>query len=186
MPKYFGSVYKDYKNQYSIGNAIVVSLMGLISALSGGIVSDRLEKKKVYMGKAYVCIFAGVAGIPTIMGATLIQNNFWVSLVCLGLEYLMAECWVSPAITMVVNTISPENKGFAVSAYLFVATVCGTISTALLNQLQKQFDAADNPELYGYILCAFVIFSYGGSLPFFILAGRQYTKFMKEKDAQKE
>lgn len=50
----------------------------------------------------------------------------------LGLEYLFAESWLGPSITMVINTISPENKGFAVSAYLFVATVGGTIATELL------------------------------------------------------
>jgi len=47
----------------------------------------------------------------------------------LGLEYLVAEGWVGPAITMVINVISPENKGFAVSAFLFCCTVAGTIST---------------------------------------------------------
>ena len=145
MPKYFGKVYPTFKDQYSIGNAFVVSICGFISALTGGVVSDKLENNKNYMGKAYVCMFAGIMGLPTIAGCTLIQGNFWVSLSSLGLEYLFAECWVGPAITMVVNTTSPENKGFAVSAYLFVATVCGTISTALLGALAKAFDADNNP-----------------------------------------
>jgi hypothetical protein len=53
----------------------------------------------------------------------------------LGAEYLVAESWLGPSITMVINTISPENKGFAVSAYLFFATVAGTIATELLGVL---------------------------------------------------
>lgn len=56
-------------------------------------------------------------------------------MVSLGLEYLVAECWLSPCITMLLNTISPENKGFAVSAFLFAATIAGTISTALAGAL---------------------------------------------------
>lgn len=60
------------------------------------------------------------------------QNNFWVSITGLFFEYLFAECWSSPAITMLLNAISSQNKGFAVSAYLFFTTISGTISTFLL------------------------------------------------------
>ena len=104
----------------------------------------------------------------------------------LAIEYLVAEGWVGPAITMVVNTISPANKGFAVSAWLFMCTVAGTIANALLGQLQSHYidkeDASTN-KYYGTFLCYFVIFSYGGSLPFFWLAGRSYTQ-VKEKEAR--
>ena len=103
----------------------------------------------------------------------------------LGLEYLFAESWLGPSITMVINTISPKNKGFAVSAYLFFATVAGTIATELLSVLQTHFDAKHHPPLYGYILFAFVLFSYAGSIPFMWLAGRHYTIFMEKKNAEK-
>jgi len=78
-----------------------------MSALIGGLVSDKYEKEGIYMTKAYVCIFCGVMGIPTIMMALLSQGNFWVSISALALEYLFAEGWVGPAITMIVNTITP-------------------------------------------------------------------------------
>jgi hypothetical protein len=84
------------------------------------------------MGKAYICIISAVLGIPTIALCTLVQSSFWFSLGMLGLEYLFAESWLGPSITMVINTISPENKGFAVSAYLFFPTLAGTIANELL------------------------------------------------------
>jgi hypothetical protein len=135
MPAYFNGVYADDKTKYSILNSVVVSICGLTSSLTGGYVCDYFEKKGYYMTKAWVCIFAGAAGIPAMMGCTLLQNNFYVSISFLALEYLVAECWVSPAITMVLNTISPDNKGFAVSAYLFCCTIAGTLSTWLLGRL---------------------------------------------------
>ena len=92
----------------------------------------------------------------------------------LFLEYLFAECWSSPAITMLLNAISPENKGFAVSAYLFFTTLAGTLSTFLLGQFEITYELKLHPERYGYIMCAFVCFSYLGSVPFFFLAGRSY------------
>lgn len=99
----------------------------------------------------------------------------------LALEYLFAEGWVPPAITMIVETISPENKGFGTAAWSFSATMFGVISTALLGQLQTTYDVKTYPSRYGYILCAFVVFSYAGSIPFFILGGRSYANFMIEK-----
>lgn len=51
MPLYFGTFGKDQKqkdeftNVYAIGNALVVSGCGFASALLGGIICDKLEKK---------------------------------------------------------------------------------------------------------------------------------------------
>jgi len=186
MPAYFGGMYPLRKKWYAGLNAAIVSLCGFTSSLCGGIVSDKYEKQGNYMTKAYVCIFAGLLGLPTIALCTLINSSFWFSIAMLGLEYLFAECWFGPAITMVLNTISPENKGFAVSAFLFCTTIAGTISTALLGYLENAYNAKENPSAYGYILCVFICFSYGGSIPFFFLAGKSYEKFKIKEAKEKE
>ena len=126
---YFLEVYKDYAIQYSYLNAIAISACGFISALIGGIISDKYENKGLYKMKANICIFAGILGIPAIALCTLVQNNFWFSITMLGVQYLVAECWIGPSITMVVNTISAQNKGFAVSIYILMATFSGSLST---------------------------------------------------------
>lgn len=120
-------------------------------------------------------------GCPTIAICLLIQNNFAVSIIGLFFEYLFAECWSSPAITMLINAISPSNKGFAVSAYLFFTTLAGTLSTFLCGQFAETWKFKENPSYYGYTLCAMVFFSYLGSVPFFILAGNSYKKILLKK-----
>lgn len=87
---------------------------------------------------------------------------------------------------MLINAISPENKGFAVSAYLFFTTISGTISTFLLGQFAETWNLPLHPERYGYILCAFVFFSYLGSIPFFYLAGNSYKEFLHRKKIEEE
>lgn len=101
------------------------------------------------MSKAYVCIGGSLLGIPTIIMCTLSHNNFYVAIAGLALEYFFAESWIGPAITMVIDTISPENKGFAVSAFLFFATIFGTISTTILGKINVAMDAKNHPEIYG-------------------------------------
>lgn len=152
MPNYFGTIYGDkHQNEYSILNSIVVSFCGFMSALVGGIVSDHYYKKGIYRSKAYICIFCGVMGVPTIAACLLLQNNFYLSIGMLALEYLVAEGWVGPAITMVVNTISAENKGLAVGAYLFCCTAGGTISPIIYNKLTDAYIGDDKSKnhLYG-------------------------------------
>ena len=95
--------------------------------------------------KAYICIFSGIAGMPTLALCTLVQSNFWLSIVMIALEYLVAENWIAPAMAMILNTVSTKNKGFAVSAFLFITTIAGTIATLLLNYLILSFNAKENP-----------------------------------------
>ena len=87
---------------------------------------------------------------------------------------------------MLLNAISPQNKGFAVSAYLFFTTISGTISTFLLGQFVETYSLKVIPQRYGYILCAFVFFSYLGSIPFFYLAGNSYKKLLEKKKKEEE
>ena len=97
---------------------------------------------------------------------------------------------------MLINTISPQNKGFgmflmlftpiAVSAYLFFTTMAGTISTALLGVLSEAYDTKGHPERSGYIMCAFVFFSYLGSVPWFYLAGLSYRDHLKKKELEEQ
>ena len=55
LPSYFSSIYSDDYTLYGYLNAGVVSGGGLISALTGGYICDRLEHR-VPMIKAIVCM----------------------------------------------------------------------------------------------------------------------------------
>ena len=73
--------------------------MGFLSTVLGGIISDRFEKKS-RMTKALVCIIGSALAIPAIAACVLTTNNFYLSLTMMALKYLLSECWMSPAITM--------------------------------------------------------------------------------------
>merc|ERR1719498_1602152 len=137
------------------------------------------------MTKSWVCIGGSFLGVPTILMCCLSNGSFTAAIIGLALEYLVAESWIGPAITMVLNTISPQNKGFAVSAFLFCATIFGTISTAVLGKVATAMEASKNPEWYGYLLCYWVAIPYLLSRPFFYLAGKEYTKVKKAEEEDK-
>lgn len=135
LPKYFNLIWgNDFTNAYSISNAFVVSIFGLCSALIGGWVGDIFEKRTV-MAKAYICIFSAIGGSIFFCLCTLVQiktsGGFAFSICMLALEYLSAENWIAPAITMMMSTISQENKAFGVGAFLFVCSLGGTLGPVI-------------------------------------------------------
>lgn len=173
-PTYFQAVYPEDDVNFGIINAIMASALGFTSALLGGIISDRY--RQIPMMKAYICIFSALIAAPAMALCLLKQDNFIISVVTLGLNYLFAESWGSPAITMLMDVTSLQNIGFAISAYLFMTTLSGMAATTALGIVQDKLNAREHKELYGTTLCYFIMFSYLGSIPFFYLAGRSYTK----------
>lgn len=151
----------------------MASVLGFISALAGGVLSDKY--RHIPMMKAYICIFSGLISAPALAVCFLKQDDFTVSVICLGINYLFAESWGSPAITMLMDSTSVENMGFAVSAYLFMTTIGGMLATTALGLIQSRLDAESDVSLYGTTLCYFMMFSYLGSIPFWYLAGRSYS-----------
>jgi nitrate/nitrite transporter NarK len=99
LPSFFQRVYPMFKGEYGLYNAAIVSVCGFLSTIVGGIISDRFEKKS-RMTKAYVCITGSLLGLPAIAACCLITNNFYLSLFLMAIKYLLSECWMSPAITM--------------------------------------------------------------------------------------
>jgi MFS family permease len=99
----------------------------------------------------------------------------------LGLAFLLTEGWLGPALTMIINTISPKNKGFAVSAFFFACTMSGTIANILNGWLLNYYDCPCNKTMYGRALCLICVSAYIISIPFFWLAGHYYTKFKKDE-----
>ena len=99
LPSFFQKVYPAFKSEYSIYSAAILSICGFLSTVLGGIISDKFEKK-TKMTKAIVCILGSAAAIPAIAACTLITNNFYLSVFFMAVKYLISECWMSPAITM--------------------------------------------------------------------------------------
>lgn len=110
---------------------MIVAGMGFLSTIVGGLLSDRFEKKS-RMTKSIICIAGSLLGLPAIMACTLVTGNFYLSLFAMALKYLVSECWMSPAITMMQSTVPPEDQGNIVSAHLFYLTIVGCFSTVLL------------------------------------------------------
>jgi hypothetical protein len=64
-----------------------------------------------------------------------LEDNFSASLACLLLEYLLAEGWFGPALSIMQERVPAEARGVTISIYLFISGIMGSLSPALLGHL---------------------------------------------------
>lgn len=146
MPAYFGGVYFNEIKWFATLNALITLICGMAANVGGGMICDHFEQK--YSNPrviSYFCMISGLLGIPFITICTLCQHEFQFSIGMLAVAYLISEGWFAVSLTMILNTISPENKGFAVSVLLFFFNISGTVGTALFGYLENIYDAKLHP-----------------------------------------
>ena len=157
--------------------------MGFLSTVAGGVISDRFEKRS-RMTKALVCLVGSALAIPAITFCVLNPTNFYRALFFMGIKFLVSECWMSPAITMMQNSVKPTEQGSIVSAHLFYMTAIGCLSTVVLGQMANLFGAINNPAVYGKLIWVWSMVGYIGSIPAFWKAGKVYKAFVEKKEQE--
>ena len=68
-----------------------------------------------------------------------------------------------------------------ISANIFYKTNAGMLSTFICGLLAFHFNIKANPIVLGKILIGILTVSFAGSIPFFYLAGKSYTKYQVKK-----
>ena len=75
---------------------------------------------------------SGLLACPALVACALNQNDFWFSLEMSALHYTVSELFIAPSITMVQNTTSVKNQGFAAAVFVVSQTIGGLIGTTAL------------------------------------------------------
>ena len=166
--------------QFANANALSLCCFGFMSAILGGIISDKYSPKHPRT-MANIGIICSLLVIPCNLMAFLTTGNFWLSICFLALKYLAGEAWGSPQLSMMQRAYPREKQGQMISSQLFFMTLCGTMGTATSGFLATYFNAAANPIIFGRILAGMTVFAELMSIPFFWLAGNAYVRHLKNE-----
>jgi len=88
----------------------------------------------------------------------------------------LTSAFSGPAITMMQNTSPKSQQGSIISTYFFTITCAQTLGPLILGKLATYFGCVANPAMYGPLITALVVVGFGGSVPFWFLAGKEYKK----------
>lgn len=175
---FFEKRYPDNANQFAYMNAVVVIGGGLPASMLGGYLSDRFESRYGSV-KGLIAGLGALAAVPFIFIAYALQPGFWWSILSYYVAYFVAEMWYGPSHAQINNMFPSEYQGFAVAAFNLSGAIAGTIATLSMGALRTKYnvDGEDehNAEINGYILTAFVLFSYLSCGPLFIISGLKYS-----------
>ncbi|CAM9202297.1 unnamed protein product, partial [Sphacelaria rigidula] len=107
LPDFYSEIYPDDNTVYSYLNASVVSVGGALSSYLGGLFADRWEQAGESRARMYIPAIGALLAIPTFLGVILVPS-FYGSMFFLFLEYLVAECWFGPAISVLQKALPPR------------------------------------------------------------------------------
>ena len=166
-------MYPGFKGPFAKLNGLSMSTFGFMSALIGGILSDRYSKKHPRT-MSNICIASAILVIPFQLMAFLTTGNFWISMSCLAIKYLIGEAWASPQISIMQSTLPKDKQGAMISANTFYMTMTGTVGTLVCGYISNYLNASANPVMLGKLLAVVTTTSSLLSIPFFWLAGKHY------------
>jgi len=102
--------------------------------------SDAYHKKSYWI-KVIISMLSGAFAVFAIVLCTFYQFSFAFLMIMLGINYISAEAWGAPTITMLQDVTPNETIGFLISVYLFLIIISGMIGIVILGSVQNWVNA---------------------------------------------
>lgn len=98
----------------------------------------RWEKAGQPCARLYIPILGTLLGLPCI-AVMLLATSFYVSIGGLVLEYLVAECWFAPVISVLQNALPPKARGMGIAIFTFTTAICGSFTAWIVGLLADRW-----------------------------------------------
>mmetsp|Transcript_98025 Transcript_98025/g.280449 ORF Transcript_98025/g.280449 Transcript_98025/m.280449 type:complete len:490 (-) Transcript_98025:1165-2634(-) len=125
LPRFYAITFPEENMKYSYISAAVVSFGGALSSFLGGRVVDRWEKSGQPAARLYAPILGTLVGLP-FMALMLLSPNFNISVVGLMVEYLLAECWFAPVISVLQSALPYRVRSHGIGIFTFITALSGS------------------------------------------------------------
>ena len=114
----FFDIYSEYSKIFTIMHFVTIIISCILSNLLTGYLSDYLEKT-YYFANPSLCIAKAISGIICCSIIFIVQDNFWISMTGLCLDYLFSKGWQPIAITILRSVVNSNYQGMAMSLFIF-------------------------------------------------------------------
>uniref|UniRef100_A0A7S2Y1D3 Major facilitator superfamily (MFS) profile domain-containing protein n=1 Tax=Fibrocapsa japonica TaxID=94617 RepID=A0A7S2Y1D3_9STRA len=128
LPVYFDAAFPEQSKAYSYINASVVAFGGALSSYMGGWIADRWEMSGGRHARVWVPALGSLLACPFVV-LTMAASNFHVAMMGLYFEFLFAECWFGPTMSVIQSTLPPRLFATGVSVFACLSTFMGSLAT---------------------------------------------------------
>jgi len=163
---YFKLAFPNDASSYAIINAVIVGVCGAISGIIGGAASDWIASKAAdkgfsqNVGRLLVPIVGTLLSIPA-WYYCVNAETFNASMICLAIEYLVAECWFGPVIATLQSSVG--NKGGTAQGLFTLTGAFANIAPSALGSIYGSMSGvggSDSSSILSSLLSSFVGFGY--------------------------
>jgi len=171
---YFRGAFPDNVADYAVAQAAITSVCGVTSGVLGGIAADWLsasagDAEDAVGRKLFVPVAGSLLAIPTFYYSINSGGSFELAMICLALEYLVAECWFGPTISVLQSTVGPKIGGTAQGLFTLTGAI-GNLAPSLLGFLYAQAAGIDASAELAEILTVAVCSLYLASAACFVVS----------------
>jgi len=179
MPLFFGGVFPDYLDEFTIFRA-TLPFFTIVNVVASGVLADYFETDrggKRYRMRGFISAIGTIIAIPTLYVAFVLQPSFWACLGSLILDMTFSNQYITLSLSMKNNILPSHLQGTGVAILFFSLNISFITSQFVLGALTKGI-STDNSK-FGEMLGWISIASCVASIPFFIFGGLQYEKKMR-------
>lgn len=169
---YFRSAFPDDAASYAIINAFIVSICGVTSGVLGGYLADKVASSsngKDSASRLWIPVIGSALAVPTFY-YTVHAPSFEMAMIGLASEYLVAECWFGPTVSVLLQS-TDANKGGTAQGMFTLTGALGNLSPSVLGILysasSSSGDSGELANLLTYFVCGGYLLS---SVGFFVAA----------------
>lgn len=171
---YFRGAFPDNVSDYAVAQASITSVCGVASGVLGGAIADWLSSSAADSDdpvgkKLWVPVVGSVLAVPTFYYAINSGDSFELAMICLALEYLVAECWFGPTISVLQSTVGPKIGGTAQGLFTLTGAI-GNLAPSLLGFVYAQAAGIDPSAELADILSVAVCSLYLASAACFVVS----------------
>lgn len=189
---FYKQAFPDNAASYAIVNALIVGGLGMGSGILGGYIADGLgtwiketkeESSFPIIRKNFdeqtirllLPIIGSILAIPAwylTTHTTSAANAFEITMAWLAIEYLVAECWFGPTITVLQSTVGASRRGTAQGMFVLTGAM-GNLAPSVLGWIiSRSSNSSSTSEVLANLLAWGVCSGYALSSLFFIVSVR--------------
>lgn len=131
------------------------------------------------MVKGHLSAGGAAIGAIFIVFSILLKTTFWIQIICFYFAFLFGEVFFGPSYAQINMVVQSQIQGLAVSIFVLVGALAGSLITFILGYLGDKYDIANNPEILGKLLGSAILAAYLGCIPFFLKNAQEYAKLVR-------
>jgi len=131
---FYRMVFSDNQAEYAVSQAFISAVLASLSGILGGTLADKLSSADVpdALGRRlWVPVAGSLLAIPAWYFAVQTNETFQVAMLCLAIEYFVAECWFGPTISTLQASVSKTTGGTAQGLFTLTGAVANLAPSAL-------------------------------------------------------